>query len=213
MKTYNDHDHARTWPLLPWHAEGRLDAGEEAFVDAHLRTCDTCRAELAWQRQLHGAARGTGHDVPLPDVDAAFARLLPRLDAQPAPAGRASPVQGMLAALLAWLRRAPLLPAAFAAALLALYVAFPSGQQAGYEGLGPVAAAGASATVVFRADTRSGDVRRILAATGATAVRGPTAAGAYVLDIAPGQRADALARLRAEPAVLMAEPLDARVTP
>ncbi|GGX89365.1 zf-HC2 domain-containing protein [Pseudoduganella dura] len=212
MNAHDTQQHATAWPLLPWHAAGRLEGADEALVAEHLRTCEACRAELAWQRQLHVAADSAGHAAPMPDVDAAFARLLPRLDDGAAPAGRREKAAGALAALMAWLGRMPTLPAALAAALVVLAVALPSAQPP-YLGLGPVPAAAGNATVVFRPDTGAGDVRRILAAAGAQAVHGPTVAGAYVLEIGVARRDEALARLRAEPAVLMAEPLDAGEAP
>ncbi len=209
MDTLENDEHAAAWPLLPWHATGRLAGTDEALVAAHLRHCATCQAELAWQRRLHGAAAQAGQDVPIPDADAALARLLPRLD-EPVDAERRQPrAPGMLAALFAWLRSTPLVPAALAMMLVALFVVRQPDPVTGYRGLGPIPEAAGNTTVVFRPDTGAGEVRRILAAAGAGAVHGPTAAGAYVLEIAPGQRAAALERLRAESAVLMAEPLDA----
>jgi anti-sigma factor RsiW len=194
--------HGRIHALLPWHAAGRLDPDDEALVLAHLETCAACTAELAWQRQLHGAASTADMAEPVPDMEAALGRLLPRLDER-------APRPDLLARLAAWLRGPSALPVAFAVAVLALAVTLPSQDNPGYRGLGPVTQAGGDATVVFRPDTSATDVTRILRATGATAVRGPTVAGAYVLDIGSNHRAEALARLRAEPAVLMAEPLEA----
>lgn len=229
MNNTDSHEHATAWPLLPWHAAGRLDGADEAQVAAHVRTCAACQAELAWQRRLHGAA-AIDREMPIPDVDAALARLLPLLD-DPAPAPRRpARVPALLAALVDWLRRAPLAPAAFALLLVGLSVAplwqqdgeqvsgqlggqlggQDAGQVGGYRALGPVPAAGGDTAVVFRPGTPSADVRRILAATGAGAVHGPSSAGAWVLALGPARQAEALARLRAEPAVLMAEPLEAR---
>jgi hypothetical protein len=129
--------------------------------------------------------------VPLPDADAALARLMPRLDegAAPPPGTRvpdAPGVPGALQALMAWLGRIPALPAALALGLAVLAVSLPAERIPAYRALGPVPEAGGDTTVVFRPDTAAADVRRILAATGAGAVRGPTVAGAYVLDIGAG---------------------------
>jgi len=231
---HHDTDHAAAWPLLPWHAAGRLEGADAVLVAVHLRTCEACRAELAWQRELHAAADSAGQAAPVPDVDAAFARLLPRLDEGAMPATRHAAAQQTPGALMparttawfvamraaiqaaraAWPGRLSALPAAaLAVALVILTVSLPPDQVPGYRGLGPVPAAAGNTTLVFRPDTGAGDVRRILAGSGAVAVHGPTVAGAYVLEIAPAQRPGALARLRAEPAVLMAEPLDAPEAP
>lgn len=208
----NTPEHATVWQLLPWHAAGRLAAADEQAVVTHLLTCAACRAELAWQRELHAAAASADHAAPVPAMDAALARLLPRLEEAPA-AAFPFKMPRVLAALVTWLQRIPALPAALAVALVALSVTLPSSQGPAYQGLGPVPAAGGTTTVVFRPDTAASDVKRILAATGAQAVHGPTVAGAYVLAVGPARRPEVLARLRAEPAVLMAEPLDGREVP
>jgi anti-sigma factor RsiW len=43
--------------LLPDFMHGRLDAAEQASVEAHLRDCELCREELALLRELRGALR------------------------------------------------------------------------------------------------------------------------------------------------------------
>ena len=70
--------HREAQDLLPWLANGRLDGAELQRVQAHLATCATCRADLDTLYTLQDAA-----DLPAPDldVDKAFARLLPQLDA------------------------------------------------------------------------------------------------------------------------------------
>jgi hypothetical protein len=80
---------------------------------------------------------------------------------------------------------------------------------AAYRALGsaPVAAS-ANAVVVFQPQTREEQLRRLLNASGAEVVGGPTDADAYVLHIAPASRAGALAELRDRPEVVMAEPID-----
>ncbi|TWI67476.1 putative zinc finger protein [Pseudoduganella lurida] len=201
--TDNDNPHAAVAPLLPWHAAGQLEEPAATQVREHLATCAACRADLAWERQLRAAA---GRAAPPPvcaDADAALARLLPRLE--PAPAS-------LLASLVAWLSRPPVVPAALAATIAALCLALSLDRPPDYHALGPLAPP-ADATVMFRPDTGAAEVRRILAATGAGTVHGPTVAGAYVLRLGPERRAAALARLRAEPAVLLAEPLGAGVPP
>lgn len=208
---YNDEpEHAGVFALLPWHAAGRLDGAETARVQRHLDRCAACRAELAWQRELHATAAGMDSAAAGPDMEAALARLLPRLDERPAALGWH---RKLLSELTAWLNRGPLVPAAFAAALLALAVVMAPDRPGDYHVLGPVPEGAGDTTVVFRPDTPAADVRRILDGSGAAAVHGPTVAGAYVLSIGPAHRADVLARLRAEPAVLMAEPLDTEVPP
>jgi hypothetical protein len=202
-------DHAGVIALLPWHAAGRLEGADAALVHRHLHGCADCRAELAWQRSLHNAAAYAPDAPALPDMDAALARLLPQLEPR-AEAPRRQPLRDMLAG---WLRTFAPVPTALALAVLAVAATMTADRAPGYHGLGPVPVAGGDATVVFRPDTAAADVRRILVATGAMAVQGPTVAGAYILTLPPARRHEALARLRGEPAVLMAEPLDAAEAP
>jgi hypothetical protein len=44
--------HAEAWALLPWLANGRIDAGDREWVEAHVASCAECRAELAAQRMV-----------------------------------------------------------------------------------------------------------------------------------------------------------------
>jgi hypothetical protein len=81
-----------------------------------------------------------------------------------------------------------------------------------YHGLGATATrASGSIIVVFDPGAREIDVRRILRAVGARVVDGPTTANGYVLEMTDTSSSSAavLARLRAEPAVILAEPLQA----
>ncbi len=99
--------------------------------------------------------------------------------------------------------------------VLGLVIVWPGAQQAGasssgvhrYGTLGARAAPPGSLVVSFDPATPESELRRILQASGARIVDGPTAAGAYVLDVAAGDAGPNLSSLRAEPAVLLAEPL------
>jgi hypothetical protein len=99
--------------------------------------------------------------------------------------------------------------------VLGLVNVWPGAQRAGeagsgvhrYGGLGARAAAPGSLVVSFDPATPERELRRILQASGARIVDGPTAAGAYVLDVAAGDAGPTLSSLRAEPAVVLAEPL------
>jgi anti-sigma factor RsiW len=204
--------HQAAFELLPWFVNGTLDAGEHAQVEQHLQGCPACRRECAWLRQLAGAY---GHDDALVDADRAFARIAGRLTNEaPPPRGRAttSAVLAWLAASRgAWLRFTVAMQLGVIVALGWMLVA---GAPDTYRTLGARAgAAHASGTliVVFRPATPESDVRRILRDAGARIVDGPTTTGAYVLDVAGARqaRAAALALLRAEPAVTLAEPLTA----
>lgn len=78
--------HRETIANLPWFVIGRLDHPGTMRVAAHLEECSQCRAEFAVQRDLQAAiaARSPGERTSEP----AFSRLMVQLDAfdgSPAP--------------------------------------------------------------------------------------------------------------------------------
>jgi hypothetical protein len=90
--------------------------------------------------------------------------------------------------------------------VLGLVIAWPGTQRT--TTFGGRAAAPGKVVVNFDPATPERELRRILQASGAHIVDGPTAAGAYVLDVAAGEAGPTLSSLRAEPAVVLAEPLE-----
>ena len=239
----NTDAHRDAQDALPWLANGTLAGAELERVQAHLQGCAACRADLA---QLH-LLRAAGQEAPAGlDVDRAFARLLPRLDDDdtPAAAPYAPPsatqdaiappaatvrVPGWRARLAAndyaWLR----VGTAFQFGVIVVLGALLAYPRAGHENVddnaGPYRALGAgpglhgALVVTFKPDTPERELRRIVRAGGARIAGGPTATGAWMLEIDAGDadadRAAAMAamRLRAEPAVTLAEPLSARGRP
>lgn len=203
---------------LPWLANGTLGSAETARLQAHLRGCARCREELDLLRALRAAGPGP---APACDPERALARLLPRLDAESA-AEPAAPqaVPGIFerrhrriaANDGSWLRYAPAVQA-WAIAVLALLLVRTSqdGDDAPYRGLGAAAPATAGIVVVFRPETPERELRRIVRGSGAHLAGGPTAADAWLVDGADTPAV--LARLRAEPAVVLAEPLRAETRP
>lgn len=209
--------HREAQDLLPWLANGRLDGAELQRVQAHLATCATCRADLDTLYTLQDV-----NDLPAPglDVDKAFARLLPQLDAV-APADAAPVIPGWRTRLAAnegrWLRAAVGLQFCAIVVLGALLLR-PSGdtqmaaQDAPYRVLGAEAGADSIVAVTFKPDTPEHELRRIVTASGAHIVGGPTVTGAWMLGSAQAP-ADVAARLRTESAVTLAEPLGIQAGP
>ena len=217
----NPYSHLEAQDALPWLANGTLAGAELERVQAHVATCTECRADLALLRTVR--ATGPGPDLDF-DPERALARLMPRLDAAPVaddvpapcalPEAQApGPLQRWRARLAAndrtWLRAAvaaQFCAIAVLAAMLALPAAHPEAPGA-YRVLGAAGANGAARLVVtFRPDTPERELRRIVRASGARIVGGPTVTDAWLAG-ADGQLAPVLARLRAEPAVTLAEPL------
>jgi anti-sigma factor RsiW len=180
--------------LLPWYVTGRLDADEQARVRAHVETCADCQAEVRAEERLEAEVAR----LPL-DVERGWSDMRARIAADAAPARRFR----VPANWLGW---------GVAAALAATIgvISLPRPEPQAYHALGaaPAAAAG-NVVVVFLPETTERRMREVLKASEARLVDGPTAANGYVLRVAPAQRTAALARLRADSAVVVAEPLDA----
>jgi hypothetical protein len=206
----SSHAHQEAQELLPWLANDSLSGTERERVQAHLQVCAACRAELSALHTLRAAGSAA---VPGLDAEAALARLLPQLDA-PVPAPAADPVlPGWRARLAAndrsWLRAAVALQfgaIAVLGALLARPAASPEAPAGAYRLLGAADGVRGSLVVAFSPDTPERELRRIVLASGARVVGGPTATGAWLLDTAEAPTA-VVARLRAERAVTLAEAL------
>lgn len=176
--------HETVQELLPWYLTQHLDANELALVEQHLAVCARCRADLAFERQLQDKLAG----LPAGDrAEQGIARLRPQLLAQP----RDSPWRQLRRTL--------------AAVSLVAVPALLWGLWPAYRTLGPVAAP-ANLIVKFRPGIEEQEVRRHLP-EGASLV-GTTVTQGWLLSISPSRRDQALAQLRADPAVLLAEPLD-----
>ena len=190
--------------LMPWRVNGTLDEAEAALFDAHLAECAECRAELASE-----AALGAGiASMPVPE----FAE---RTRAAPLPAGARPAVRRRFLA-----RRVPvgwaLAGPAAAAAAVALFLALPpsAGRADDQYGLlGSSDPAAGNVIVMFAPDATERDLRAALEQAGGRIVDGPTASGAYVVQVGSAERPAALRRLRGADAVVLAEPIDTAGTP
>lgn len=198
-----DDPHRQTQHLLPWYGNGSLDPDEVERVEAHLVECAECRQDLEASREL-------GFQISrLPiATEHGWEALRKRIAAAP-PGSAASP--------LPFLRR-PIsvgwaLAAQFAAAVLILAVALPAYLAPGkpsYHALGTAPAAQpGNILVMFRPDASERDMRETLVHANARLVGGPTASGAYVLQVEDASRAAALEQLRAAYQIILAEPIDA----
>lgn len=184
--------HEETQRLLPWHVTGTLDAAERAMVESHLAQCAQCRADLADERRLRGALTET---ATVPDGWEALRRRA----AAARPAGR--PWRAMAAAASITL----------VVASGATYVLVRTRAPAEYHTLGaPVPAPAGNIIVMFQPDLPEHRLRSVLDAVGARLSDGPTAAGAYLLSVPEDRRQAVLAALRAQPGILLAQPIDAQ---
>lgn len=201
--------------LLPWYVTGQLEGDELAFVETHLSSCAHCRRQLAFERQMVDEFAGL-----TPEIDTGWARIRQRLGApKPIATPERAPVeQGWwramtsdAAALWETLTRpavAALAMAQVAFVAIAGTVLF-SLSQPSYRALGSAPPPqSANVIAMFRADTTESQMRDLLRANGAIVVGGPTSADAFLLRVAPASRREALAGLRSDRHVLMAQPID-----
>lgn len=187
--------HAELQALLPWYLRGRLDEAEQQRLHDHLQGCARCREELALERRLQQALPPQPV-APHNEVEAALARLRPRLGRPQAarPSWWGWLVGGQGGAILV---------------LLVLLARAPGPADESFRALAdPALPAAAQALVMFRPEASEVQIRSALQVGGARLIGGPTAGGAYLLRLDSAEPAAALARLRAQPGVLMAESLE-----
>jgi hypothetical protein len=195
---------------LPWYADDALPAAQRGAVEAHAAQCAECRLELA---MLAGEVTPA---VDAPDPDAAFAKVLARIEAAevgaetiaiggsrvPAAAARRAPPRPSLQPERA--RRMPRM--AMAAALFAVATAgwiardLARHADAMYQtASGPAATVAGEAAdqldVVFRANAPIERINANLRALGGVVISGPSQAGRYRIALPAGSDAAAAAEL------------------
>ena len=195
--------HQEAEELLPWYATGQLEPGEQTLVERHLASCAECRAQLGFDRSMIDEFAAM-----TPEVDSGWARLRQRLEPRQSFAHK---IARDAEALWEALRRPPVAALAFAqlafvvvAASVLLSLSRPS-----YRALGSAPPPrSANVIVIFQADTTESELRDLLRANGASLVGGPTSTDAYLLRVPEPSREKALAALRADAHVAMAQPID-----
>lgn len=207
IKIRGDHDEAQA--LIAWYAAGTLDGADLARVEAHLAACPDCQAELRLERRLKREVA----DLPF-QAEEGWTAMLARLETRRPRRGFGEAVRTWLAKAADRIRRAPpwlgwALAAQAAAILVIGVMVAPASRTVRYHTLGaaPTASA-ANVVVIFSPDTTEAKLRQTLRHNHARLVGGPTAADAYLLAVPAAERPAALASLRGQPDVEMAEPVD-----
>jgi hypothetical protein len=203
----NASTHQAAQELLPWFVTDRLLPEEKAMVQEHLQCCAICQADVDFQRQLTELTLPTQSTA---DVDAAFAKLRPKLTARP----RATPTVPLASFVRriwaefagSWMRWA--LGAQLATIGALCIMLLQPDHDAAYRGLGQSGNHAGNIVVTFKPQTSEQELRRILHAASARVVDGPTVTDAYLLNVEEDHREHALAQLRSEPAVVLAESLE-----
>ena len=202
-------DHGEAEELLPWYATGQLDADEQALVERHLSTCAHCRRQLAAERRMIDEFAAM-----TPEIDMGWERLRRRVqphELADQPSGFGARLRDQVAAAWEVLTRPAF--AAVALAQLALIVVAGSAlfslSRTSYHALGSASPPqSANVIIMFRGDTTESEVQGLLRASAASVVGGPTSTDAYLLSVPARSRAAAVAKLRGDRHVVMAEPID-----
>jgi anti-sigma factor RsiW len=198
-----DTAHDAAAELLPWYVTGQLAPDEAARVGAHVAGCAECQAEVAFQQRLEAEVAR----LPL-DVERGWADMRGRIEAND---DVAPPVARRAGGTTAWIGWG--VAATFAVVAGVSWLPQVSAQRAPaaeYAALGQAPAGeSGNVVVVFHPDTTERQLRAVLKAGDARIVDGPTAAGGYVLRVPVARKDAALAALRAEDRVVLAEPIEA----
>jgi anti-sigma factor RsiW len=188
--------------LLPWYVTGQLAPDEAERVGDHVAGCAECQAEVAFQQRLEAEVAR----LPL-DVERGWAAMRGRIEANDDTPLPAAPQTSRTAAWIGWG-----VAATFAVVAGASWLPQVSAQRAPtaeYAALGQAATGrSGNVVVVFHPDTTERQLRAVLKAGEARIVDGPTAAGGYVLRVPAARKDAALAALRAQDRVVLAEPIE-----
>jgi hypothetical protein len=221
--------HEEAWLALPWLASGRLSQAERDKLEPHVRSCDACREELAFQRLLCNAltepdrviyAPGPSFRKLMDRIDGTAPRTRPTVTTQPEVTRPRRPGAAFRPSLwrppgLAWAASFILMVGLAGVVSTVRQSANPT-----YTTRSDAATAAASTLhVAFHHSVTVGEQAQVLRANGAHIVEGPDSVGIFGIapgletspDVAPerisGQLRALSARLRADPRVRWVEPV------
>jgi len=224
--------HARAELMIPWLVNGSLAADAEPALRQHIATCPLCREDYEEQLRVREAMRAEGPLVFA--AESSYQKLLARIRTSAATGDadedsaecdtegdpqlsrpRVAPALRHTPPVVRWLAAAVILQA-FAIGLGAwVWHSRGTATDAPYVTLtssSPSYRSGPRARVVFSADMSLGALQKVLQAAGAHIIDGPADGNVYTLGFAPPPHSPAaihqrIAALRANPAVLFAEPV------
>lgn len=217
--------HARAELVIPWLANGSLPAEAEPLVRQHIDTCAECREDYHEQMRVCEAMRAEGPLVFA--AESSYQKLLARIqnpDAgrePPAAVAEFAPSEARYAVrrtspVVHWLAAAAILQAfAIGVGAWIWHSSAATGNGAHYVTLtsaSPSYDAGPRVRVLFRTDLSIGALQTVLQGAGAHIIDGPADGNVYTLGFAPPPGSPAalgkrIAALRANPAILFAEPI------
>lgn len=216
--------HTRAELVIPWLANGSLPAEAEPAVRQHIADCAQCREDYEEQLRVCDAMRADGPLVFA--AESSYQKLLTRMQSPAAdrplpaelaelPPARVTRPFRQAQPVVRWLAAAVVLQA-FAIGVGAwVWHGSVIARNAGYTTLtssSPSYDSGSRVRILFRTSLSIGDLQSVLQSAGAHIIDGPADGNVYTLGFGrPPRSAAALERrvaaLRANPAVLFAEPV------
>jgi len=213
--------HAEAWALLPFLANGRIQASDREWVEAHVAGCEECRAEIAAQRMMATAMnRGATPETAATDEQRSFNRLWARIEASesasPASAAASEARPTMRSSrTVRWLAAAVVIQG-FGLALFGF-----NALQGPSEDMVTVASPDTPASrpnapavrIVFTPDASIASINTLLAHQGLSIISGPGTAGNFTAElsadaVASGASASSVADVIAkDPNVTFAQPV------
>ncbi|HEV7137107.1 MAG TPA: hypothetical protein VGN43_10775 [Steroidobacteraceae bacterium] len=216
--------HTRAELVIPWLANGSLPAEAEPELREHIATCPQCGRDYEEQLRVCQAMRADGPLVFA--AESSYQKLLARLqnpgaehEPRPQAAGRrpwlATPVLRQAPPAVRWLAAAVILQAFAIGAGAWMWHSSDVVHGGAYRTLtsaSPSYDSGPRVRILFRTDLSIGSLQGVLQGAGAHIIDGPADGDVYTLGFNPAPASSAalerrIAALRANPAVLFAEPV------
>jgi hypothetical protein len=216
--------HARAELVIPWLANGTLPADAEPAVREHIAACPKCREDYEEQVRVCQAMRTEGPLVFA--AESSYQKLLtrmqnPQIEREPSAApvelrpSRATHPFRQTPPAVRWLAAAAVLQAFALGAGAWVWHSSEPRHDAGYATLtaaAPSYESGLRVRVLFSPDLSVGALQGVLQAAGARIIDGPADGNVYTLGFAQPPRSSGalskrIAALRANPAILFAEPV------
>lgn len=191
--------------MIPLYLNGRLSGQEKEIFEQGLKEHPDLTEELSDFQEINAVYNDLEADVPFPDPNAMFNRILDKIDREEAGARQKAPVRkvvipGLREKLIDFFQTTFMSPrvawsvAAVQIVLLAaLLVALPG--RSTFQTLtspGNGANARQELNVIFNEDATEKDIRELMIQNGVTIVGGPSDNGLYIVAISSGQSVDAI---------------------
>lgn len=194
--------------LLPWFIKKTLKREEEEIVREHVEHCRQCSEEAKLAQSL-SSALASPEEIQEPNIHRAYSNISRKLDLMQNKPKLSTWFQNLFSPA-GWMPVAAvqfMVIIGLVVTLATEHVSAPS-----YHALGSRSSEAANVVVVFHSNTTVADMQRVLRASGAVIVGGPTITDAYMLSISNTDLIAAIARLRSEPEIALVESLAAKDT-